>query len=196
MAAAEMAAALAAEEFKIAMLQVTQALAEAQLQYDQALLDIEVAKATLTDEQADFIDERFTAVYDLKMALRMITEELEEAADALAEATAELDEPRAQRVAIKRAERAVAVAQATFEAAQEAEAEAKALLELDPMVTDWDAQREAINEELDALRSERDAKYVEATDRAKVWRDSIDILDDLADEYESCTGYAFNDQTG
>ncbi|MBQ7812175.1 MAG: hypothetical protein IJ394_06435 [Bacteroidales bacterium] len=196
MAAAEMAAALAAEKFKIAMLQVTQALAEAQLQYDQALLDIEVAKATLTDEQADFIDERFTAVYDLKMALRMITENLEEAADALAEATAELDEPRAQRVAIKRAERVVAVAQATFEAAQEAEAEAKALLELDPMVTDWDAQREAINEELDALRSERDAKYVEATDRAEVWRDSIDILDDLADEYEAFTGYTFNDQTG
>lgn len=196
MAAAEMEAALAAEQFKIAMLQVTQALAEAQLQYDQALLDIEVAKATLTDKQAEFITERFNAVLELKEALRMITEEFEEAADALAEATAELDEPRAQRVAIKRAERAVAVAQATFEAAQEAEAEAKALLELDPMVTDWDAQREAINEELDALRRERYAKYVEATDRAEVWRDSIRILNGLASEYEAFTGYVFNDETG
>ena len=196
MAAAENAAVLAAEEFKIDMLEVAQRLAEAQLAYDQALLDIEVAKKTLTADQQEYLAAKVDAVLTLKREVEGLTEDLEAAADALAEAAAELDEPKANKVAIKRRERAVVTANAAWEAAKEAEAEALALLELDPMVTDWAAQLEKLEEDQKALEKERDAKAVAAADRAKVRRDSIDVLDEAAYEYEGYTGYTFNEETG
>lgn len=194
--AAEQAALLAAEQFKIDMLVVTQSLAQAQLEYEQALADIEVSRAQLTQKQQAYLQEHVDAVADLKDKVADLTEDLEDAAEALAEATAELDEPTANRVLIKRTERKVANAEARLEAAQEAEAEVLALLELDPVVTDWDAQRESINEQKKALELEKDLKYIEVQERNKERTDSMTLLQTAASEYASYTGFAFDNTTG
>lgn len=193
---AERAALIAAEQFKIDMLEVTQALAQAQLEYEQALADIEVSRAQLTPKQQAYLQMHVDEVDYLKDEVADLTEDLEDAAEALAEATAELDEPTVNRMMIKRAERSVVNAQALLEAAQEAEAEAQALLELDPVVTDWDAQRESINEQIEALELEVDLKYIEVEERNIERTDSMDLLETAAMEYAAYTGFAFDQTTG
>ena len=195
-AAAQNEAALAAERFKIDMLDVTAALAEAQLAYEQALADLEISKTQLTPKQQAFLTSKMNAVIELKMQVEDFTELLAEASNALAEATAELDEPTANRVALKRLERKVTRAEAKLEAALEAVAEAEALLQLDPLVTDWAAQKDALDEELKAMEKERDAKVVEAAERAKVSLDSMEVLAGKAQEYTAYAGFEFNEQTG
>lgn len=196
MAEAENDAALAAKEFEVEMLRVTAQLAAAQVEYDKALELIELSKGDLSEEQAEYLQNKVVTVYELKSVVSSLTQELESATAEFTAAAAELDAPKANKVAIMRLERAVTVAEAKFAAAQEAEAEAKALLELDPMVTDWAAQLESLDEQIVALKKERDAKAVEAADRAKEREDSLDLLEGLIDEYTRFTGYEFNYSTG
>ena len=196
MAQAQNEAALAAKEFEVEMLRVTTQLAVAQTEYDKALELIELSKNVLSDDQVAYLQERIATVSNLKSVVGDLTEELEVATMEFTATAAELDTPKASKVAAMRLERAVVVAEAKFAAAQEAEAEAKALLELDPMVTDWAAQLESLDGQLKALKKERDAKAVAAADRAKVREDSLDLLDRSVDKYSLLTGYEFNYTTG
>lgn len=186
---AERQAALAAEEFKIEMLDVLKRLEEAQLSYDQALLDIELARNTLTFEQESYLNSLLQTVKSAKAAVVEKTRNLEDATETLTKALATVDEAEAKNVAVRAQTRTIARYQAELEGLKEAQAEIEALLELDPDLTDWDAEREALEEEIAALDKEIKILEKEKDDKEAETEKAVSQLNESIDFYENTTGY-------
>ena len=186
---AERQAALAAEEFKIEMLDVLKRLEEAQLSYDQALLDIELARNTLTFEQESYLNSLLQTVKSAKAAVVEKTRNLEDATETLTKALATVDEAEAKNVAVRAQTRTIARYQAELEGLKEAQAEMEALLELDPDLTDWDAEREALEEEIAALDKEMKVLEKEREDKEAETEKAVSQLNESIDLYENTTGY-------
>ncbi len=186
---AERQAALAAEEFKIEMLDVLKRLEEAQLSYDQALLDIELARNTLTFEQESYLNHLLQTVKSAKAAVVEKTRNLEDATETLTKALATVDEAEAKNVAVRAQTRTIARYQAELEGLKEAQAEMEALLELDPDLTDWDAEREALEEEIAALDKEMKVLEKEREDKEAETEKAVSQLNESIDLYENTTGY-------
>lgn len=186
---AERQAALAAEEFKIEMLDVLKRLEEAQLSYDQALLDIELARNTLTFEQESYLNSLLQTVKSAKAAVVEKTRNLEDATETLTKALATVDEAEAKNVAVRAQTRTIARYQAELEGLKEAQAEMEALLELDPDLTDWDAEREALEEEIAALDKEIKILEKEKDDKEAETEKAVSQLNESIDLYENTTGY-------
>ncbi|MBQ8499686.1 MAG: hypothetical protein IJ495_03200 [Bacteroidales bacterium] len=186
---AERQAALAAEEFKIEMLDVLKRLEEAQLSYDQALLDIELARNTLTFEQESYLNSLLQTVKSAKAAVVEKTRNLEDATETLTKALATVDEAEAKNVAVRAQTRTIARYQAELEGLKEAQAEMEALLELDPDLTDWDAERAALEEEIAALDKEMKVLEKEREDKEAETEKAVSQLNESIDLYENTTGY-------
>ncbi|MBR2390718.1 MAG: hypothetical protein IKA94_07990, partial [Mogibacterium sp.] len=186
---AERQAALAAEEFKIEMLDVLKRLEEAQLSYDQALLDIELARNTLTFEQESYLNSLLQTVKSAKVAVVEKTRNLEDATETLTKALATVDEAEAKNVAVRAQTRTIARYHAELEGLKEAQAEMEALLELDPDLTDWDAEREALEEEIAALDKEMKVLEKEREDKEAETEKAVSQLNESIDLYENTTGY-------
>ena len=86
-------------------------------------------------------------------------------------------------------EQAVVVAQAELDAALEAEAEAKALLEVDKTIVDWDAKIKEYQAKLDSM----DRAYMKyGEEKAALGAEisyALDQIDDKIELYENTTGY-------
>ena len=189
MVAAEQEAALAAEQFKIDMLNALTQLADAQLQYDQALIDIELARNTLTVEQSDYLSSRLSTFLSLKADVTDATRELEDAAADLADALAAVDDAELRNTSVRSKQREIVKLQAALEAAQEAQEKVKGLMDLDPNIADWDAERVKIEKEIDALEKEMALFEKEMSDKAADVQAEMERLEDKIDFYVATTGY-------
>ena len=192
----EAQALITAENLKASLINAQAATAKAQAEYEKALKDLAIAKNTLTPEQLAAIGALENAVVEGRNGVEEKTVALEEAAAYLAEVLAELDAPKMLALAIKSAELEIVKAQSELEAYKVAEAKAKALLELDPAVADWDAQVEAIDAELEALELEVAKKVAEKSEAIAVYADSLALVGELAETYTAYTGYALLEDTG
>lgn len=185
----EAQALITAENLKASLINAQAATARAQAEYEKALKDLAIAKNTLTPEQLAAIGALENAVVEGRNGVEEKTVALEEAAAYLAEVLAELDSPKMLALAIKSAELEIVKAQSELEAYKVAEAKAKALLELDPAVADWDAQVEAIDAEFEAIRLEVAKHAAEKAEATAALSDSLEIVEALAAQYTAYTGY-------
>ena len=188
-AEAQAQAAIYAAELQRDLLAIQAEIAENQAALEVALKDLAIAKNTLTADQLDAIAGLELAVEAARDDVEAKTLALENAASDLAVVLAELDSPKALALVTKMAELEILRAQSELEAYKVAEAKAKALLELDPEVTDWDAQVEAIEAELYALQLEVAKHAAEKSEATAVLSDSLEIVEALAAEYTAYTGY-------
>ena len=170
------------------LLVAEEAALRAQQKVEQALRDIAVAKATLTDAEASAINTLETAVKTARDAVESKTEDLHDAAIALARAVAEID-GSGHSTAVAALEQTVLLEQAKVEAAKEAEAEAKALLEADKTLVDWDVKRKEIADRIDSLnRAVIIAQEKVAATIIDAGKAIADIEEDI-EMYEETTGY-------
>lgn len=196
-AEAEALAAVYAAQLERDLLYVQAEIAKNQAALEKALKDLAIAKNTLTPEQQGAIASLELAVTTAKNDVEAKTVALEAAAKSLAELLAEVDEAKINKAIFARVERAIVVSNAALEAAKKVEAEAKAALELDPSVTDWEAKAEAYKAELDKLESERIKRIGEIEEAMATMRDSAEyVIYDKAEDYTAYTGYPFNYETG
>lgn len=195
-AAAELEAQKAAAQLELDLLNIQVQVADAQARYDQALKELAAAKATLSPGQKDYLREFEMEVKKYEDEVEDLTAELEEAAEDLEEAIATVDENKADKLAIFYAERKVAVAEAKYEGAQEAAALAEAALEIDPFVEDWAEKIEALIEEGDALWKEQYENALAEYEEMKPLEDSLEVLTEAYEKYESATGYDFDEKEG
>ncbi len=185
---AKLDAELYALELQADLLAAEEAALRAQQKVDQALRDIAVAKATLTDAEASAINTLETAVKTARDAVESKTEDLHDAAIALARAVAEID-GSGHSTAVAALEQTVLLEQAKVEAAKEAEAEAKALLEADKTLVDWDVKRKEIADRIDSLnRAVIIAQEKVAATIIDAGKAIADIEEDI-EMYEETTGY-------
>ena len=127
------------------------------------------------------------------------TKALEAAAKQLATMLAEVDEAKINKALFASVERAIVISKAALEGAVKAEAEAKAALELDPSVTDWEAKVEAYKAEIAKLDSEWYKKDAEIDEQMASMRDSAKAegaIGKMVADYEAFTGYEFDEKTG
>lgn len=193
----EKEAAVYAAELERALLLIQTEVLEAQAAYESALKDLAIAKNTLTEEQQKAVAGLEAAVKNARDEVETKTKALEAAAKQLATMLAEVDEAKINKAVFALAERAVVKAQAALEGAKEAEAEAKAALELDPSVTDWEAKVEEYEAEIEKIRSEYYKRNGEVEDAMASMRDSADNVIGLkAEDYTAYTGYEFDEKTG
>lgn len=198
-AEAEALAAVYAAELERDLLNVQAEIAASQAALEVALKNLAIAKNTLTQEQQDAIASLESAVITARGEVEAKTVALEAAAKQLATALAEVDEVKANKLVMRMAELKLVTAQAALEGAQKAEAEAKAALELDPSVTDWEAKAEAYKAEIEKLDSEWYKKDGEIDDAMSAMRDSVSATGAIttkATDYTAYTGYSFNKTTG
>ena len=196
MAEAEAKAAKAAADAEIALLNSLKILAQTQIDYDNALKDLALAASTLTVAQQNSLANLESAVKTARADVNAKTAALESAAVELAYALALVDDEAAQKTAVRIAEFALVKAQAAVEGAVEAEAVAKAALELDPSVTDWEAKADEYQAEIDKLDAEYWKRYGEIEDAMSAMKDSIAAIDVKAADYTKYTGYKFYNKTG
>ena len=196
-AEAEALAAVYAAQLERDLLYVQAEIAKNQAALEEALKDLAIAKNTLTLEQRNAIASLELAVTTARNDVETKTKALEAAAKSLADLLAEVDEAKINKAIFARVERAIVVSNAALEAAKKVEAEAKAALELDPSVTDWEAKAEAYKAELDKLESERIKRIGEIEEAMATMRDSADTyMYEMAEDYTAYTGYPFNAETG
>lgn len=205
MAEAEAKAAKAAADAEIALLNSLKILAQTQIDYDNALKDLALAASTLTDAQKTSLTNLESAVTTARADVNAKTAALESAAVELAYALALVDDEAAQKTAVRIAEFALVKAQAAVEGAVEAEAVAKAALELDPSVTDWEAKADEYQAEIDKLDAEYWKRFGEIEDAMSAMKDSIAVDNNdkpvgviavKAADYTKYTGYKFYKETG
>ena len=170
---------------------------KAQQKVEQALRDLAVAKATLTTAEAAAITTHEAAVMTARNNVETKTSALHDASIALARAIAEIDDS-GNSTMIASLEHAVVVAQAGLEAAVEAEAEAKALLEVDKTIVDWDAKRQEYEADTDSMTRAQVIAMEKYNAAAAEIGYSISQIGDKIDRYEDLTGYTldFNPSTG
>lgn len=176
------------------ILAAEEAAIKAQLKVDEAMRDLAVAKATLTDAEAAAISTLETAVTTARNTVESKTTALHNATIALAKAMAEIDES-GKSTMVAALEQAVVVAQAELDAALEAEAEAKALLEVDKTIVDWDAKIKEYQAKLDSM----DRAYLKyGEEKAALGAEisyALDQIDDKIELYENTTGYKLDFDT-
>ena len=192
----EREAQLAAAALEAELLEIQTRLVKAQAAYDQALKDLKASKVTLSTGQQAYLYPYEFAVSVAQGNVLDYTEELEYAAEALEEALAEVDKNKADKRAIYKAEKAVTVAMAALEGAKEAVALAEAALEVDPLVAGWSEQLLALVAEKEALYNEVMADALGYLEGSQSLSDSLTLLTEAYKQYESLTGYYFNETTG
>ena len=173
------------------MLLAEEAAVKAQQKIDQALRDLAVAKATLTPNEAAAIAKQEAEIVTARNAVETKTKALQSAAVALARALADIDD-NGKSTMIADLEQAVVLAEVTVAAALEAEAEAKALLEVDKTIVDWDAEYKKLEGQLDSMTRSMIAyteKYNEAIAEITYAMESID---EKIENYVEITGYDFD----
>ena len=198
-AEAQAQAAVYAAELERDLLNVQAEIAASQAALEVALKDLAIAKNTLTAEQQAAIASLESAVITARGEVEAKTKALEAAAKQLATMLAEVDEAKINKAVFALAEREVIKAKAYLEGKIEAEAEAKAALELDPSVTDWEAKVEAYEAEIAKLDSEWYKKDAEIDEQMAPMRDSVSATGAIttkAADYTAYTGYGFNETTG
>ena len=198
-AEAEALAAVYAAELERDLLNVQAEIAASQAALEVALKNLAIAKNTLTQEQQDAIASLESAVITARGEVEAKTVALEAAAKQLATMLAEVDEAKINKAVFALAEREVIKAKAYLEGKIEAEAEAKAALELDPSVTDWEAKVEAYEAEIAKLDSEWYKKDAEIDEQMAPMRDSAKVdgaIGKMVTNYETFTGYKFDENTG
>lgn len=198
-AEAEALAAVYAAQLERDLLYVQAEIAKNQAALEKALKDLAIAKNTLTPEQQGAIASLELAVTTAKNDVEAKTVALEAAAKQLATMLAEVDEAKINKAVFALAEREVIKAKAYLEGKIEAEAEAKAALELDPSVTDWEAKVEAYEAEIAKLDSEWYKKDAEIDEQMAPMRDSAKTdgaIGKMAANYTGHTGYEFDENTG
>ena len=198
-AEAEALAAVYAAELERDLIYVQKEIAEYQADLEKALKDLAIAKNSLTPEQLSKVSAMENAVNEARNGVEAKTVALENAARQLAAALAEVDEIKANKLNMRMAELKLAVAQAALEGKVKAEAEAKAALELDPSVTDWEAKVEAYKAEIAKLDSEWYKKDAEIDEQMASMRDSAKTegaIGKMVAKYTGHTGYEFDENTG
>ena len=198
-AEAEAKAAVYAAELERDLIWVQAEIAAAQAAYESALKDLAIAKNSLTDTQKDAIAALEGAVTTARGEVETKTLALEAAAKQLATMLAEVDEAKINKALFASVERAIVISKAALEGAVKAEAEAKAALELDPSVTDWEAKVEAYKAEIAKLDSEWYKKDAEIDEQMASMRDSAKTdgaIGKMAANYTGHTGYEFDENTG
>lgn len=170
------------------ILAAEEAAIKAQQKVDEAMRDLAVAKATLTSAEEGAITALEAAVTTARNTVESKTTALHNATIALAKAMAEIDES-GNYTMVATLEQAVVVAQAELDAALEAEAEAKALLEVDKTIVDWDAKIKEYKAKLDSM----DRAYMKyGEEKAAIGAEisyALDQIDDKIELYENTTGY-------
>ena len=170
------------------ILAAEEAAIKAQQKVDEAMRDLAVAKATLTSAEEGAITALEAAVTTARNTVESKTTALHNATIALAKAMAEIGES-GKSTMVAALEQAVVVAQAELDAALEAEAEAKALLEVDKTIVDWDAKIKEYQAKLDSM----DRAYMKyGEEKAALGAEisyALDQIDDKIELYENTTGY-------
>ena len=209
-AEAEANAAKIAAEAEHHLLGVLKNVAEAQVKYEEALKNLALAAATLDDDQIQKLEAMQQAVEDAREEVAELTVEFEHAAIELAYALALVDDEAAAKTVVRYAEIELLKAQATLEGAVEAEAVAKAAVELDlPTIADWKTKGNEYWAEAEKLDAEYWKRYGEITDAMSAMNDSIAVDKDdnnkpvpvgviavKAANYTDYTGYAFHEDAG
>ena len=195
-AAAELEAQKAAAQLELDLLDIQTQIIEAQAAYDHALKELAAAKATLSPGQKNYLFEFEMEVKKYEDEVEDLTAELEEAAEDLEKAIATVDENKADKLAIFYAERNVAAAEAALEGANEAVTIAEAALEIDPFVEDWAEKMEALADEFETLYKEQYENALAEYEELKPLEDSLEVLTEAYEKYESATGYPFDETTG
>ena len=185
---AKLDAELYALKLQADLLAAEEAAIRAQQLVDEAMRDLAVAKATLTSAEEGAITALEAAVTTARNTVESKTTALHDASIALAKAMAEIDET-GKSTMVAALEQAVVVAQAELDAALEAEAEAKALLEVDKSIVDWDAKIKEYQAKLDSM----DRAYLKyGEEKAALGAEISYALDQIGDKielYENTTGY-------
>lgn len=182
----------AAAALAVTLLQTQNQLLNTQALYEAAVKDLQLAKVEFTDRQLQYLFKYEAEVQKWKEEVDNLTAQLKGQGRELERRIAMLDKAKADTAAIREYQFKVMNKEAKLETAKEAEAKAKEMLELDPVLTDWDALREELVEEQNALAVEKVAITLEMEQRAKVWRDSLDLVKDLAQGYADVTGFAWD----
>ncbi len=195
-AEAERAAQVAAAKLEVELLNVQTELLNAQAAYEVAVKNLAAAKVTLTPAQNAYLADFKMEYYKALGEVEDLTAELETAAEDLADAIATVEEQKADKFAIRLAEKAVITAEATLAGAVEAAAIAEAALELDPKVTDWVAEKAELEAELDAMDKAKKEAMLEDEDAAAELEAKYQELKAAYEEYSDATGYSFDENTG
>lgn len=151
MAEAEAAVAVIAADLEVYLLEVQTAMVEAKMAYEVAVKNLYAAQVSLTPAQKDYLAPFEAEVEYLEGIIFNVMVDLEDAADDLEAAIAELDEAVADSLGRIQAERHVADCEIALEEAKEALAEVLEFAALDPQILDWQAEMEKYEAERDAL---------------------------------------------
>lgn len=192
MAELNRAAELAAAELALSLLQTQTEVLKAQALYEEATKDLQVAKIDLTPRQKQYLFKYEAEVLRWKETVDDLAEELKGQGRELERRLAVLDKAKADEAAMRDKRFDVITDSLELEAAREAEALAEAMLELDPVLTDWDALRQDLEAQLAAHNVDRVARTLEMEQRAQVWADSLDLIAEAAAGYTAATGFAWD----
>lgn len=195
-AQAEAEAQKAAAQLEVELLNIQTALLNAQAAYEVALKDLTVAKVALTANQQAYIAYYWQNVILCEFNVSTLNDELEDAAEELSAAIATLDAQKADKQAIRVAQKNVVVAEKALEGAKEAADIIAEQMKLDPKVTDWAAQKEALVAQKDAMIKEKAEAYLEESAAVEEIEDMVEDLRAAIDVYTQATGYTFNETTG
>ena len=195
-AQAEAEAQKAAAQLEVELLNIQTALLNAQAAYEVALKDLTVAKVALTPNQLAYIAYYWQNVSLCEFNVATLNDELEDAAEELSAAIATLDAQKADKQAIRVAQKNVVVAEKALEGAKEAADIIAEQMKLDPKVTDWAAQKEALVAQKDAMIKEKAEAYLAESAAVEEIEDMVEELTAAIDVYTQATGYTFNENTG
>ena len=197
---AEAKAAKAAAEAEKELLTVLQDVAKLQIEYENALKNLALAAATLTDPQQAQLAAMQQTVEDARVEVAELTVEFEHAAIELAYALSLVDDEAAKQTVVRYAEIALLKAQAVLEGAVEAEAIAKAAVELDlPTIADWRTKGNEYWAEAEKLEADYWKRYGEIKDAMSAMEDSLaadGAIGKKAADYTAYTGHKFDEETG
>lgn len=193
---AQNAAAKAAAELEVELTNIRASLAKAQAEYETALKEIELAKATLTDNQRTQLNTLQTAVERARAEVETKTVAFITAGQVLAEATSNADPEKGRELILRQVKRDLAVAKASYDASVEAEKLAEEMMKLDATIEGWAAKKDELEAQKVALKKQKTDKKAEFDLRRVDLDKTLGDLEDKADEYQSKTGYAYNDNTG
>lgn len=205
-AEAEANAAKIAAEAEQHLLGVLKNVAEAQAKYEEALKNLALAAATLDDTQIQKLEAMQQTVEEAREEVAELTVEFEHAAIELAYALALVDDEAAAKTVVRYAEIELLKAQAVLEGAVEAEAIAKAAVELDlPTIADWRTKGNEYWAEAEKLEADYWKRYGEIKDAMSAMEDSIALDENdkpvgviavKAANYTDYTGYKFHEDAG
>ena len=184
----EAQALITAEQLKAQLLEAQAATTRAQAMYEAALKDLAIAKSTLTANEQAAVAALEAKVTAARNEVEAKTVALQKAGVALSRAVAEIDDA-GNSTMIASLEQAVVVAQAELEAAVEAEAEAKALLEVDKTIVDWDAKLQEYEAELDSISRAVVASQEKYNAAVAESGYALEQVVDKVEEYVETTGY-------